>query len=43
MYIKIKMIYNNNEIPKKNNTNTCLLKQLFVRIPNTGRGVEVYL
>ena len=43
MYIKIKMVHNNNEIPKKNSTNECSYEHVFGYIPNTGRGVEVYL
>ena len=43
MYIKIIIAYNNNEIPKKNNTNECSYEQVFGYIPNTWRGVEVYL
>lgn len=36
MYIKIKIVYNNNDmILKANKANGC--------IPNTGRGAEVYL
>ena len=42
MYIKIIIAYNNNEIPKKNNTNECSYEHVFGYIPNTGRGVEVH-
>ena len=44
MYIKIKMIYNNNSrLLKENKANECSYEHVFGYIPNTGRGVEVYL
>lgn len=44
MYIKIIIVYNNNGISlKKNKANGCSCEQVFGCIPNTGRGVEVYL
>lgn len=44
MYIKIKIVYNNNEIPpKENKANGCSCEQVFGGTPNNGRGVEVYL
>lgn len=44
MYIKIKIVYNNNDmILKANKANECSCEQVFGCIPNTGRGVEVYL
>lgn len=44
MYIKIIIVYNNNDmILKANKANGCSCEQVFGCIPNTGRGVEVYL
>ena len=44
MYIKIKIVYNNNDmILKENKANGCSFVQAFDCILNTGRGVEVYL
>lgn len=51
MYIKIikeyitqLIVYNNNGISlKANKANRCSCEQVFGCIPNTGRGVEVYL
>lgn len=44
MYIKIIIVYNNNRISlKENKANGCSCEQVFGYIPNTGRGVELYL
>jgi hypothetical protein len=44
MYIKIKIVYNNSSrLLKANKANGCSCEQVFGYIPNTGRGVEVYL